>query len=146
MLKMNNIYKICAAGCLAFGLAACQTTSNEYNGLTGFQVESQTANSATIAYTLAGRQDRQKDENKLQNACQKTLGSSKKYQLAILSANEIANPKAAQDNNYGRQIGNSRTSFGLSNTPDLHNSENLATRDALDTRPATLRVIRYTCS
>ena len=59
---------------------------------------------------------------------------------------EIANPAATQTEQFGRQIGNTRATFGLSNTPDLRNTDNLGAQQALDTRPATLRVVRYTCS
>ena len=31
-------------------------------------------------------------------------------------------------------------------SPDLYNSEDYATRQALNTRPSTLRIVRYTCS
>ena len=146
---MNNRLKLIGCLAMAMTLTACQNSSKPFNGSTGYQVESQTANSATIAYTLSGRQDRndrKKDEQKLQSACQKVLGSHQNYRISLLSSNEIANPNAIPTEHYGRQIGNSRTSIGLSNTPDLYNNENLATREALDTRPATLRVIRYTCS
>ena len=131
---------------IAFGLAACQSTPQQYNGQVGYRVESQTTNSATLAYSLAGRQNQDLDEKKLQRACQKVLGSNKTYTLQILSINEIANPAAAPSDSYGRQIGNSRTTIGLSNTPDLHSSEDYATRQALEARPSTLRIVRYTCS
>nr|WP_257230958.1 hypothetical protein [Acinetobacter sp. YH12027] len=142
---MKNIYKVLSLGIVAMSMAACQSTPRAFNGQTGFQIESKSANSATLAYTLAGRQNQQLDANKLQRACQKALNTQKTYKLQILSVNEIANP-ALENTQYGRQIGNTRANFGLSNTPDLRNSENLGARDALDARPATLRVVRYTCS
>ena len=43
-------------------------------------------------------------------------------------------------------IGQTRATFGLSNTPDLHQGENFATRESLEARPSTLHVVRYTCS
>ncbi|MFN0296998.1 hypothetical protein ACKVE0_05580 [Acinetobacter albensis] len=129
----------------ALGLSACQSTPRPYNGNVGYQIENQSSNSATLAYTLAGRQNQNMDETKLQRACQKVLGMNKQYTINLLTTNEIANP-ALQTEKFGRQIGQSRTSIGLSNTPDLHNSEDYATRQALDARPSTLRVVRYTCS
>lgn len=141
---MNNIYKLLGLSVLALGLAACQTTARQYNGTVGYQVEHQTDSTATIAYTLSGRKNQAFDESKLQNACTKVLGGNKKYTLKILSINEIINPETNVE--FGRQIGNSRTSIGLSNTPNLHNSEDYATRQALDARPSTLQVVRYTCS
>lgn len=142
---MKMAYKLLALGMAAITLTACQSAPRAYNGQSGYQIESKSADSATLAYTLAGRQNQQLDENKLQRACQKVLGINKTFKLSILSVNEIANP-AVQDPQFGRQIGNTRASFGLSNTPDLRNSDNLAAQQALDTRPATLRVVRYTCS
>ncbi|MCW8037797.1 MULTISPECIES: hypothetical protein [Acinetobacter] len=145
-MHMKIIYKTLALGLTAITLTACQSAPRAYNGQSGYQIESQTADSATLAYTLAGRQNQQLDANKLQRACQKVLGINKTFKLSILSINEIANPAAAQTEQFGRQIGNSRASFGLSNTPDLRNSDNLGAQQALDARPATLRVVRYTCS
>ena len=143
---MKIALKLFTIGCCTTFLAACQSTPQTYNGHAGYQIEAQNATSATLAYTLAGRQNQQLDENKLQRACQKVLGINKTFKLSILSINEIANPAAAQTEQFGRQIGNSRASFGLSNTPDLRNSDNLGAQQALDARPATLRVVRYTCS
>ncbi|WP_416202705.1 hypothetical protein [Acinetobacter sp. ANC 3813] len=139
-------YKFLALSLAAVTLTACQSAPRAYNGQSGYQIENQSANSATLAYTLAGRQNQQLDENKLQRACQKVLDVNKTFKLTILSINEIANPASSQSEQFGRQIGNSRTSFGLSNTPDLRNSDNLGAQQALDARPATLRVVRYTCS
>ncbi len=70
----------------------------------------------------------------------KFLGSQKNYKLAILSINEIPNT-AADVPEYGRQIGQTRATFGLSNTPDLHQGENCATRESLEARPSTLHVV-----
>lgn len=143
---MKITYKLLALGMAAITLTACQSAPRAYNGHSGYQIENKSANSATLAYTLAGRQNQQLDENKLQRACQKVLGVNKTFKLTILSINEIANPAAAPAEQFGRQIGNSRTSIGLSNTPDLRNSDNLGAQQALDARPPTLRVVRYTCS
>ena len=141
---MRNI-KILGLSCIVLALAGCQTTPRQYNGITGYQIESQDNNSAILAYTLAGRADRELDKEKLQRACQKVLGAQNEYRLTILSINEIANP-ALQTEQYGRQLGQSRTSIGLSNTPDLYNNENIANRQSLDARPSTLYVVRYMCS
>ena len=134
----------CLALSSVFVLTACQTTPRQYNGSTGYQIESQTDSTATLAYTLAARGNQQLDERKLQRACQSVLNAQKVYKLNILSVNEIPNP--AQDEHYGIQLGQSRTSFGLSNTPSLNNGEDYATRQALEARPSTLKVVRYTCS
>ena len=133
-------------GCLMLGLTACQTTPRQYNGVTGYQIENQSSNSATLAYTLSGRADRDLDEDKLQRACKKVLGENKSYKIAVLSVNEIINPQTVSNDQQSVQLGHSRTSFGLSNTPNLNNSEEYATRQALETRPSTLHVVRYTCS
>lgn len=141
---MNNIYTLLGLGLIAIGLSACQSTARQYNGTVGYQVEHQTKNTATISYTLAGRKNQDVNQSKLQHACSKVLGENKTYTLKILSINEIINPE--QNVEFGRQLGNTRTSIGLSNTPSLNNSESIATRQALDARPATLHVVRYTCS
>jgi len=127
-------------------LTACQSTPRQYNCNTGYQVENKTASSATLAYTLAGRSNQQLDERKLQRACQQVLGTTQTYKLSILSINEIANPAANQSSQDGLQVGNSRMSVGLMDSPSLNNSEGYATRQALDTKPSTLKVVRYTCS
>lgn len=131
---------------IAIVLSACQSTPRQYNGATGYQIESQTATTATIAYTLAGRANRDLDENKLQRACQKALNTTKNYKLNVLSSNEIANPNIATNDQQAVQIGQSRASFGLSNTQSYNSTEDMATRQALDARPSTLHVVRYTCS
>lgn len=131
---------------LCFIITACQTSPRQYNGITGYQIENKSAQSATIAYTLALRANQSIDENKLQMACQQVLGTGKTYKISVLSANEIPNPAATQQDNYDIQLGQSRASFSLSDTPSLNNSEDYATRQALEAKPATLRVIRYTCS
>lgn len=133
-------------GFVILGLSACQTTPRQYNGVTGYQIENQTADTVTLAYTLAGRANQQLDANKLQRACQKVLGTNKTYKISVLSINEIANPAAIPDEQYGVQLGHSRTSIGLSNTQSVNSSENYATRQALEARPSTLHVVRYTCS
>lgn len=142
---MTNI-KTLGLGCIILSLAACQTTPKQYNGITGYQIENQSASTATLAYTLAGHSNRDLDNGKLQRACQKVLGENKTYQISILSTNEIANPAVNPQEQYGMQLGKSRTSIGLSNTPDLNSSQDFATRQALETRPSTLQVVRYTCS
>lgn len=143
---MKNLNVLFAMGCVVLGLSACQSTPRQYNGVTGYQIENQTATSATIAYTLAGRANRQLDESKLLRACQKTLNSQQAYTIKILSVNEIANPSLNQIEANSVQLGQSRTSFGLSNTQTINSSEDLATRQALDNRPSTLHVVRYSCS
>ena len=142
---MHNLYKLAALSTVVL-CSACQTTPRSYNGVTGYSIESQSTNSATLAYTLAGRQNQQLDSHKLQAACKKVLGTQNNYQIKVLSINEIANPKQADEVSYGRQIGNTKTSFGFSNTKDLYSDQDYATRQALEARPSSLQVIRYTCS
>ena len=141
---MHNIYKFSALSALIL-LTACQTTPRSYNGITGYSVEAQSENHATLTYTLAGRQNQPLDQQKLHAACQKVLGHNNTYQIKVLSMYEIANPKQDTDQ-FGRQIGNTRTQFALTNTQDLHSQQNYATLQALEARPSTLQVIRYTCS
>ena len=140
-MKKINLLIIVSATLL---VAACQSTPHQYNGVTGYEIENKTTTSATLAYTLAARGYSDVDEKKLQHACKQVLGMEKTYKISILSSNEIMNPTNQEQ--YGVQLGNSRATFGLSNSPDLNNSEGYATRQALETRPTTLKVVRYTCT
>lgn len=140
MKKINLL--IIVSGTLL--VAACQSTPHQYNGVTGYKIENKTTTSVTLAYTLAARGNSEVDEKKLQHACKQVLGMEKTYKISILNVNEIMNPTKQEQ--YGVQLGNSRATFGLSNSPDLNNTEGYATRQALETRPTTLKVVRYTCS
>ena len=140
-MKKTNLLIIVSGTLL---VAACQSTPHQYNGVTGYKIENKTTTSATLTYTLAARGNSEVDEKKLQHACKQVLGMEKTYKISILSVNEIMNPTKQEQ--YGVQLGNSRATFGLSNSPDLNNSESYATRQALETRPTTLKVVRYTCS
>mgnify|MGYP000437986440 FL=1 len=140
-MKKTNLLIIVSGTLL---VAACQSTPHQYNGVTGYKIENKTTTSATLAYTLAARGNSEVDEKKLQHACKQVLGMEKTYKISILSVNEIMNPTKQEQ--YGVQLGNSRATFGLSNSPDLNNTEGYATRQALETRPTTLKVVRYTCS
>ena len=140
-MKKINLVSIVSATLL---VAACQSTPHQYNGVTGYEIENKTTTSATLTYTLAARGNSEVDEKKLQHACKQVLGMEKTYKISILNVNEIMNPTKQEQ--YGVQLGNSRATFGLSNSPDLNNTEGYATRQALETRPTTLKVVRYTCS
>ena len=140
-MKKTNLLIIVSGTLL---VAACQSTPHQYNGVTGYKIENKTTTSATLAYTLAARGNSEVDEKKLQHACKQVLGMEKTYKISILNVNEIMNPTKQEQ--YGVQLGNSRATFGLSNSPDLNNTEGYATRQALETRPTTLKVVRYTCS
>ena len=136
-MKKTNLFLIISSAVL---ITACQSTPHQFNGVTGYQIENKTTTSATIAYTLAARNNQDLDEKKLQHACNQVLGIGKTYKISILSVNEIIN--TAQQEQYGVKLGNSRATFGLSNSPDFNNSEGYATRQALETRPSTLKVVR----
>lgn len=140
-MKKTNLFFLVSGTLL---IAACQSSPHQYNGVTGYQIENKTTTSATIAYTLAAHSNRDIDEKKLQHACKQVLGAEKNYKISVLSVNEIMNP--TQQEQYGIKLGNSRATFGLSNSPDFNNSEGYATRQALEARPATLKVVRYSCS
>lgn len=139
---MKN-YILFLAMASALTLTACQSTPQKFNGQTGYEVLERSENTATLNYTLSGRTSQ--DESRLQAACRNVLGHSKTYNIRILSSQEIVNPTAEQVH-YGRQLGSSRTQISLSNTPDLYNSENPGVREALEARPTTVRVIRFSCS
>lgn len=112
---MKRTTVILAVAASSFVLGACQTTPHQFNGQSGYEILERSGNTATLSYTLSGRLSQ--DENRLQAACRQVLGNSKTYNIQILSTNEISTPIAEQEN-YGRQLGNSRTQISLSNTPD----------------------------
>lgn len=126
-------------------LAACQTKPQPYNGMAGYEIESVSPNTATLRYTLAANSKSQNEQKKLHRACQQVLGLNKNFNIQILSSSEIDNHQT-QATSTGLRIGQSKTSFGLSNTPSSNNSEDYSTRQALENRPSTLKVVRYTCS
>ena len=142
---MKKTISLLAISCFGL-LVGCQSTSQQFNGKTGYQVEQHTANQATISYTLASDRNPAKEAIKLQDACKQTLGLQKNYQVQIVSSQEIANP-IQQREQSNIQLGNSRTSFGFSNTPHLNNNqEAYAARQVDETKPAMLKIVRFTCS
>ena len=143
---MSKILGSFVIGALSVSLMACQSTPRKFNGNTGYQIENQTENSATISYTMAGRANHDVDEQKLQRACQKTLNTQQRFDITIISVNEIANPNMEQTDRSGIQIGQSRATFGLSNTQSYNSSDDRATMAALEARPSTLNVVRYICN
>lgn len=123
-------------------LVGCQSTAQQFNGQSGYQIIEQGNDTATLSYALSG--NTQKDQPKLQNACQQVLGPNKTYNVKVISSSEIANNTTLPQ--FGRQIGNTNTKFGLSNTPDLYNNDIPGTAAALNTKPTTLRLIHFNCS
>lgn len=128
-------------------LVACQSTSQNYNGQSGYQIEQQNPNSATLSYTLASNQSAERQTRKLQDSCRQTLGANKIYNINIIDTVEVmAQPQASTAHN-GLAIAGSKTSFGFSNTPDLANSTNAYSNlHVSETRPSSLKKVRYTCS
>lgn len=139
MQKLSTFFVI---GLSALWLTGCQTTAKEFNGQSGFQIINKTESTATLSYALAG--NTRNDLTKLQSACQQVLGSNKQYKVQVTSTSEIANVADAPE--FGRQIGQSNTKFGLSNTPDLYTNNSTATNAGLEARPSTLRLFRFNCS
>lgn len=139
MQKLSTFLMI---GLAATWLSGCQSTAKEFNGQSGFQIIDQTQTTATLSYALSG--NTRNDLAKLQSACQQVLGSQKQYKVNVTNTSEIANVADAPE--FGRQIGQTNTKFGLSNTPDLYNTSSSATNAALEARPSTLRLFRFTCS
>lgn len=145
-IQMKKILGSWVYGIVIVSLAACQSAPQKFNGSTGYQIEHQTQNSATISYTMASRANHDIDEHKLQRACQKALGTQQKLTINIISVTEIANPNAGQPERSGVQIGQSRATFVFSNTQSYNSSDDRATLQALETRPSTLNIVRYNCS
>lgn len=141
---MNKTLKLITLALFATGLTACQNIPQSYNGNSGYKVESQTDNSAIISYTLAVRANQNANPTKLQNVCKHVLGANRDYKIDVLSTNEIVNP-ANQPEQMGVPIKHTNATFGLSNT-SISNDDNVALRNAMQTRPSTLTVVRYRCS
>ncbi|MFT4020619.1 MAG: hypothetical protein QM666_03780 [Acinetobacter sp.] len=141
---MKMSLKLLALGVLSTGLMACQNLPQAYNGNSGYQIESKTENNAIISYTLAVHANNSANLTKLQNVCKKVLGAHRDYKIAVLSSTEIANP-ANQPEKTGVQLGKSNATFGLSNS-STSNDNTVALRNALQTHPSTLTVVRYSCS
>jgi hypothetical protein len=138
---MNKKIQFLFFGLVGFTLLGCQTAS-QFNGQSGYQVIEQSKDRAILTYALSG--NTRNDDGKLQSACKQVLGSDRSYNVSVLNTGEIINTSNQPE--FGRQIGNSNTKFGLSNTPDLYNSNVNGTNPALEAKPATLRVIRFSCS
>jgi hypothetical protein len=79
-MKKTNLFLIISSAVL---ITACQSTPHQFNGVTGYQIENKTTTSATIAYTLATRNNQDLDEKKLQHACNQVLGIGKTYKISL---------------------------------------------------------------
>ncbi|TXJ10607.1 MAG: hypothetical protein E6Q25_00050 [Acinetobacter sp.] len=142
---MNFFSTLISMTCV-LALTACQSTAKSYNGYSGYQIENQTSSTATLNYTLANNSHPEKQQAKLQAACQHVLGKHKRYKITIFNQQEIVAP-VAETSQQGITLGQTSTSFGLSQTPRLnHGADDYATHQALETRPRMLKVIRYSCS
>lgn len=126
-------------------LSACQTTAQQFNGKSGYEIVSQSKQTTTLKYTLSANADQAKIQAKLQSACQQVLGSDKTYMINILGSNEV-NTQANNPSAQGVNIGQTRATFGLTNTPSLSGADDYASLQGLETQPRTLNVILYTCS
>lgn len=126
-------------------LSGCQTTAQQFNGKSGYEIVSQSKQTTTLKYTLSANADQAKVQAKLQSACQQVLGSGKTYMINILGSSEV-NTQATNPSAQGVNIGQTRATFGLSNTPSLSGTDDYASRQGLETQPRTLNVILYTCS
>lgn len=140
--EMKKILLAFTFSSFTFALTACQTTSHEFNGQSGYKIIEKGQNYANLSYALSG--NTRHDAAKLQSACKQVLGQHKTYSVKVTNTSEIIN--SAETTEYGRQIGNSNTKFGLSNTPDHYNSDLSGTKAALEARPSTLRLINFSCS
>lgn len=142
---MKKICTALTASNLLFIISACQTTSQTYNGHTGYQIEQNSAQSAVISYTLAIKENTNKTTAKLQSACKKVIGRQQNYKIDILSNSEMINP-ANNPSSYGIGIGQSKTSFELAQINNDGTDQSSAARTAINTHPQVLNIIRYRCT
>lgn len=136
------LFSLLAAATL---LTACQNRPVAYDGFAGYQVESTTGQEAILTYTLGGKKTPDRVEQKLSNACQRVLNSQQKYQVSLISQQEIVAPRKASTDD-GVNIGSSNTRFSLSQTQQLGSSNDYATLQGLTAQPRTLQVIRFKCT
>lgn len=127
-------------------LTACQSVPKVYNGVSGYQVEYKTENSAIFSYTLSHKTAQKLDAVKLQAVCQQILAQDTQYTVQELTRQEVTDVERLRNEQYEVNIGNSKVKFGLMNSPDLYNSQGYATQEMLAKRPQTLLKIRYRCN
>ena len=131
-------------------LVGCQSIQ-PYDGKTGYQRQQTSSDQLIISYTLDGKSSNVLTETKLKKACAKELGlaSNAPVRINIIDQKEFANLNQAQTintDNTVRVANTQRTSFGLSSTPKLSNTNNSAKSDLLGSQPATLKQVTFECS
>lgn len=129
-------------------LTGCQTIQ-PYNGKTGYQREPSSPQQTIISYTLDSKTSEALVQQKLQKACARVLNQPENtaIRIQIMDQKEFVNVSTmnVQTENH-LALGNVEgTSFGLSNTPKLSNTDNLATNQRLHEAPDSLKTITAEC-
>lgn len=140
---MKTVYKVIITLITPAFLFACQTIPDSNSNI-GYQIESKQNHQAILQYTMAAKLSTEKTTQRINQACNTVL-QSKQTQFKILSEQIIANSATLQQHNDHVQIGNSRTNFSFSNTPNANSDTNAATLTALNEKPDLLKVIRIEC-
>ena len=144
-MKTLLIFASVSAGLVLVG---CQTVQ-PYNGKTGYQREPSAPQQTIISYTLDSKTTDALVQQKLQKACARVMNQPENsaIRVQIMDQKEFVNVNtmnAQADNRLA--LGNVEgTSFGLSNTPKLSNTDNLATNQRLHEAPDSLKTITAEC-
>ena len=130
-------------------LVGCQSIQ-PYDGKTGYQRQQTSSDQLIISYTLDAKSNSALTETKLKKACAKELGlaSNAPVRINIIDQKEFANLDQGQNANTDNTVriaNTQRTSFGLSSTPKLSNTNNSAKSDLLGSQPATLKQLTFQC-
>lgn len=130
-------------------LVGCQSIQ-PYDGKTGYQRQQTSSDQLIISYTLDAKSNSALTETKLKKACAKELGlaSNAPVRINIIDQKEFANLDQGQNANTDNTVriaNTQRTSFGLSSTPKLSNTNNSAKSDLLGSQPATLKQVTFQC-
>ena len=130
-------------------LVGCQTIQ-PYDGKTGYQRQQTSSDQLIISYTLDAKSSSVLTETKLKKACAKELGlaSNALVRINIIDQKEFANLDQGQNANTDNTVriaNTQRTSFGLSSTPKLSNTNNSAKSDLLGSQPDTLKQVTFQC-
>lgn len=129
-------------------LVGCQSIQ-PYNGKTGYQREPSAPQQTIISYTLDSKTTDALVQQKLQKACARVMKQPENsaIRIKIMDQKEFVNISTSNTQAENRlALGNVEgTSFGLSSTPKLSNTDNLATSQRLHTAPDSLKTITAEC-
>lgn len=145
---MKAINPIFGTSALLLLLTACQSAQT-YDGQSGYRLESNNDQQIVISYVMDAKSSTTSTQHKLQSACAKELGlSTSQVKFKTLYEKEFVNPnpKVSMTEQSGVPFGSSQhTTFGLSSTPKLSNTEHVSNNYMLESKPTMLRQVTVQC-